>query len=224
MALLPTLLLLVAGGGTAQAHEVSLQAATFGAGGDADYDLFSPGLAVGSWGVGGGVSLTRIFSVVGGYQRAHSGMEVYAEYEDGDGWQEELLYATSLSSHRAALGVKASWPVRSWVSPYATLQGVGWWATARFDDDPTRDDNLNQLSYAGFAPGGQALLGVQLKPLRLGGEARLSLHVEGGYGLMAPMRFEDPDNRAAGQPEAGVPLGDLRFSGFVGGLGLGVAF
>lgn len=233
LSLCASLLLAVSGASTAHAHELSMEAGSFGAPQEAAYGLYSDGLALGTWGFRGGVGINRVFSVVGGWHTGRTGADIYAEYGDSgyddgsydDGsYDDGYLFSTALRSHQVSLGAKAAWPVRSWVAPYATVQAVGWFATARLDDAPDRDDNPNQLTYRAFAPGGMAALGVQLTPVRLVGDSRLSMHLEAGYGHMGRLRFEDADNRVAGSGQPGVPLGDLRFRGLVVNAGVGVAF
>jgi hypothetical protein len=227
--------LLLAVTGSAHAHELSVEAGSFGATADDAFGLYSDGFAVGTWGLRGGYGLNRVFSVVGGWHTGRTGADVFAEYgdsyaddydedDDYDAYGDGYLFSTSLTTHRVALGAKAAWPVRSWVAPYATVQAIGWFATARLDDAPDRDDNPNELTYRAFAPGGLAALGVQLTPFRVVRDARLSVHLEAGYGHMARLRFEDADNRVAGSGQAGVPLGDLRFRGLTLNAGVGVAF
>ena len=205
---------------SAQAHELAFEIGSFSAPDDA-YDLFSYNPGASTVGVRGGYALSERISVVGGWHTGRTGMDVYASDAAYDGMP---LFSTSMTHHRASLGVKAGLPLKPWLSPYVTAQGVAWFAAARFDDDSGQDESFNELTFRGFAPGGVAALGVQITPVALGSRMALSTHVEAGYGITGNLRFRDDAGRDAAAAGAPIGIGDLDFRGFVINAGVGLSF
>ncbi len=215
---------------TAQAHDLSVDVGTFGAN-DSNYEYFSESSQIGTWGFRGGFGFTKNISLVAGWQTGRVGLDVYASgygdgYEDdyAYGYDDSLLFSTQMTHNRFSLGPKLELPIRPFVSPYVTAQVVGWAATARFDDDPFNEGNLNELTFKAFAPGGIAALGVDLRPIRIRQGMRVATHVEVGYGITGKLRFKDKNARDAGADNGPVSIGDLRFQGLYASAGVGLHF
>ncbi len=202
-------------------HEVSLELGTFGAP-DAAWDVLGDGYPVGSYGGRIGYGLTPNVTLVAGYHHAYDGSGVDGEF----GGDDRELFATSFRSHQITVGPKVRWNLKPWIAPYATVQALGWLGHARLDDDTEADDNPNQYDYTGFAPGGVAAAGVDLKPLKLAKGVRLATHLEMGYGITSRMTLtqdggSDPANTDG---DKAAELGKVGFRGFTLRWGVGLRF
>ncbi len=150
--------------------------------------------AVAPLGVRAGYGLAGPWSLVGGWQRSQQAQSLGVPYGDDD----FDLVGQAFDVQQLTAGVKVQRPVRSWIAPYATVQGSLLLGRYLLDEDLDQDDNLNQLRSRAAAVGGVAALGVDLRPVKVG-PVRLGSHLELGYGAHSRMRFD------AG-PEADRPL------------------
>jgi hypothetical protein len=203
-------------------HELSLELGSFGAP-DPAWDFLADGDPVGSYGVRAGYGLSRNVTLVGSWHRSADGAEIEGPASEGE---YDTLFRTAFISHQFAVGPKVQWRWKRWLAPYATLQGIGWLGKARLDDDFDDDENVNQYSYTGFAPGGMVTAGVDIKPLKLGKKVRVGSHLEAGYGITSRMTLtqDGGTDRANAEGEKAVELGAVGFRGFTLRWGVGVRF
>jgi hypothetical protein len=108
------------------------------------------------------------------------------------------------------VGPKLSLDAISWLKPYVTVQGTFLWGTVKLDDDPSDDENLNELRRSGVTGGGQAALGLDLVLLGETRTVRPTIGFEAGYGWLAPLTLGD--------------MGSLRFRGFHSDFTVGARF
>lgn len=207
-------------------HEVSLELGTLAAP-DPDWEYLGSGNQISSHGVRAGWGFTPMLALVASWHRGADGVEFDGPVsDDTSGGEENLLFRTSFISHQLALGPKLQWRVTPWLAPYATLQGLGVLGTARLDDGFDDDDNPNQYTYRGLAPGGFVSGGVDVKPVRLAQGMRLGTHIELGYALTGRMRLVQEGGRdpASTDEPRTAQLGAVGFRGFTMRFGVGVNF
>ena len=228
VALLSSNTTLAADGPTGRAvsgHELSLQVGTL-ATPDPAWEYLGSGNQIASYGVRAGWGFTPALGLVASWHRGRDGVDLEgpasaSDVDSSDG----LLFRTSFVSHQFALGPKLQWRMKPWFAPYATLQGLGVVGTARLDDGFDEDDNPNQYTYRGFAPGGVLAGGVDVKPFRIARGVRVGTHLEMGYALTGRMKLvqeggRDPSNDDNGEALLGV----VGFRGFTMRFGVGVNF
>lgn len=211
-------------------HELSLELGALGTADDR-FDLFDDAALVGTLGLRGGYALHDRVSLLLGYHIGAWGQGVedgsgfdetttgyyYDEYDDGGG--QELMHA-SYRMHLFSLGPKADLRVADWLYPYATVQGLLAPGTVRLDDDPKREDNLNQLRGGGLTGGGAAALGLDIIPLARRQAVRAGAHLEMGYGLLAARGYKG----RVGVQDQKVELARFGMGGFYLRWGVGVYF
>jgi hypothetical protein len=183
---------------------------------DANYGLFSDTDRIGTWGVRGGVGLSRHLAVVASFHHGATGNRLDGYETDGD----YVEGAMQFRNNQLALGPKFELAVAPWLRPYGTVQAVAFQGRILLDDDADQDDDLNELSYRDVAPAGVVALGLDLVPYGAKKAVGVGSHLELGYGHAAPLRFAD-EERAQGEP---VSLGELQFSGFYVRWGVGLRF
>lgn len=202
-------------------HELSLELGTLGAP-DSAWRYLGSSSYIPSYGARVGFGITPAIAVVASWHRGQDG----AEIEGPGATDDDVLFRTAFTSHQIAVGPKLQWRWKPWLAPYATLQGLGVVGRARLDDGFDEDDNPNQYTYRGFAPGGMVTGGVDLKPVRVAKGVRLGTHLEMGYALTSRMTLvqeggKDPANSSN---NGDVELGSVGFRGFTMRFGVGVNF
>lgn len=200
---------------TASAHELALEVGTHGAPDD-DYELFSEQAAVAHWGARGAVSLGDRWSVLGTWNTAREGLDVF----NSNG---SYAFATSFTHNRVGLGPRFELELLPWLSPYAALQGVAWFGTVRLDEAPEVDNNPGETTFRGLTFGGQASLGLLVEPVQVGRLGKLAFYGELGFGQTGRMRFEDEDNRDI-EANGPVELGNVYFQGLTSAAGVAFRF
>lgn len=199
--------------------DISAEIAWIGAT-DPAWDFFSEGDSLVSYGLRVGYALTPNVSVLVGWQHAAHGSSTSGPAagaallgdEGGDDYpyyEREQAFWAAMYTDQISVGAKGGATVWKWLYPYGTFKLVGLRGLARLDDDPFDDENVTQIEVAGLTGGFSAAAGFDIVvPVR--GNVSMAPYVELGYGLLAPMRFEQ--------------LGTVQFSGFSGRAGLGVRF
>jgi hypothetical protein len=185
---------------------------------DPDYAMFSDSPQLGVYGLRGAWYMQEHLGIVADVHRTRRGGDVYAYSVSSE--EEQFAFRTGLTVHQLALGLKSRWELgRPSLAVYGLAQGLLVTSTTRFDDQPDEEDNPNELSYRGLAPGARAALGIEWLPLRIGFEDRLFTHLEAGYGWVAPLTYMDDSTDGAAQA-----IGDLRFRGVTVNWGVGWHF
>lgn len=202
-------------------HEVSFELGTLGAP-DPTWDYLGTEPYIPSYGARVGYGITPAVAIVASWHRGADG----AEIEGPGATDDDVLFRTAFVSHQIAIGPKVQWRWKPWLAPYATLQGLGVVGKARLDDGFDDDDNPNQYSYSGLAPGGLVTAGVDLKPLRVTKGMRVGTHLEMGYAHTARMTLVQDGGRdpANSDNNGDVELGDVGFRGFTMRFGVGLNF
>lgn len=207
-----SLMLLGALSANAANHEVNLELGRLGTHGE-DFAVLDQYGTMPSLGLRGGYALTDRVTLVADWQRSRIGgtLEAYNYDDEGDDYESEYAeLGLALGVNQMGLGAKYDLEVFPWLHPYGTAQFLGALGVLRLDDETDDDDNENQLTRTGFAPGGVAALGIDLIPLRADRAVRPATHLEMGYAYLAPMKLGD--------------TGDLDFRGFYLRWGVGARF
>ena len=210
--------LLAFGGNDAQAarNELSLEVGGLSSN-DQNYNLFSETGGISTWGVRGGVGLSRHLAIVASYHHGATGNGLEGEEDaSGDYTEGSMQFRTN----QLAVGPKFEAAVAPWLRPYVTVQAMAFQGRILLDDNNDVDDNENQLSYSTVAPAGVVALGLDLIPFGATKTVGFGSHLEMGFGHTRPLQFEDKE-RAASEP---VSLGELQFSGFYINWGAGIRF
>jgi hypothetical protein len=213
-----TIALIALGTNDAQAarNELSLEVGGLNSS-DPNFELFSEEGGISTWGVRGGVGLTRHVAIVASFHHGAVGT-AFESYEDASDEYDEG--SMQFRTNQLAVGPKFEAAVAPWLRPYATVQAMGFQGRILLDDNSEVDDNENQLSYRAIAPAGIVALGLDLIPFGATKSVGVGSHLEMGYGHTRPLQFEDSE-RAAAEP---VSLGELQFSGFYINWGVGIRF
>lgn len=188
---------------------------------DTDWEMFSSGSAVGTWGIRGGYGLAEHLSVVAGWHHSADGAQIWLDGESSD----VADFHTAFLSDQFTVGPKFDYAVTSHLSPYATVQAMLYRGKIRLDTDIEHEGNPNELKFSALAPGAYGALGVEWLPIRLGDRARVGTHLELGYAWVLPMKFKD-DNGTQRDENSDKPafVGQMDFHGFAMRWGVGLRF
>lgn len=220
--MIPTLLMNVAllstallcGPAAAADNELSLELGSFGTS-DSRFDMIRDSATIGTVGGRLGVAVLDNLSVVAGYHRGTWGSQV-----DVNDVTQDAGFQAAYQGNQILLGPKADVRLTDWFSPYVTLQGGLFFGRVLLDEDSVHDDNINQITASGLAPGGVAALGFDLVPIRQRKQLRFGTHLELGTGLVAASGF------SATPPGGGdkVEIARFGFGGFYMRWGIGAYF
>lgn len=130
---------------------------------------------------------------------------------DTDVYVERPSYTASLDVETLTVGLKGDYEVRNIFYPYVHAQVGVAIGTYSVDDDPSRPDNLNQLTSVGAAPVGLFGLGaeIMLPDLAKAWPVTAAIFFEGGYEVAANMKLGDaggPVNLSGGLFRTGIGL------------------
>lgn len=193
----------------AASNEINVEAGWLGSPTDA-WETFSDAGVYGSGGLRIGYALHPNLAVIAGWQHGETGMSVVSYDATNDYYDEEFAFQTGFTGNQVTLGVKADTRITAWLRPYVTVQGDLLLATARFDDDPSQDDNPGQIAVHGFTGGVLATGGLDF-PIELGHSGvAVAPYAEFGYGWLAPMQLGT--------------MGEVAMRGFTGRTGIGFRF
>jgi hypothetical protein len=210
-------------------HELSLEVGTQA---ERDSDAgFLSGDPEGSLGIRGGYGMSSWLTILGSL---HVGgtrtiMEDYSYYDYGyeDEYYDEYHYTDSqvfdsLFLHtQISSGPKASYVLKPWLVPYATVQATGVHGLLRLDDDLDEKDSLIETSAQAIAVGGAAAAGIEIRSKSVRGEFNVASHLELGYGATTKLNFKSRSGTEGGDP---LSIGDLAFGGTYFRLGIGLRF
>jgi hypothetical protein len=212
----------------AQAEERPAHAAHFVVGSyhsnDEAFDLYSPNDAIGAMGLRLETDLKGPISLVGSYTRKQVSSEYFDSLVENSASnldREEAALVAGFAGQQITIGPKVHYAVKSAISVYAVGQALAFVGTSRLDDDPGADDNINQLTMRGWAPGFVAAGGVELMPKV--GPLKTSTFLEMGYNWTAQLDYSDEAIRENGTNEPAA-MGDLAFRGYYVQFGVGVRF
>ena len=232
---IPLLSLLLFGGAAhAASNEIGLELGSFGAH-DPSWAMFSNNEQLGTFGARAGVRLTDRIGIVASWHNRKKGgsLDLGGDYyydssydsSYDSGYTDSSGYAsinTAFVANQLMVGPKADIELLPSLLPYVTVQAVGMFGTMRLDDDLDHDDNANQLTFHGFAPGAYGALGLDFVPTKRHNKVRFATYAEAGYGWQAPMALKDK----AGKDGKGgsASIGNVQFSGFAMRFGVGLHF
>ena len=191
---------------------------------DEAFELYSPNDALGTQGLRLEGDLRGPISLVGSYTRRRVASEYFDSLVDSDQDEtdrEDAALIAAFSGQQITFGPKVRVDATRSLSLYAVGQGLAFIGTSRLDDDPTTEDNLNQITMRSWAPGFVAAGGAEFAPKV--GPVNLSTFLELGYNWTAQMAFEDASVREDGTNEP-ASMGDMAFRGFYLQWGVGVRF
>ena len=178
---------------------------------DSSYALFSSEESMPSIGMRAGFAFHDRLSARLGWQHVRQGADVSVGEEQSDSHISSAFYGDELS-----LGVRADVPLGDFVLPYVSVDGLGFRAKVRFDDDATDEDSPGQVEETAFAPGALAMGGAELR-IPIGrlyptskAELALGLNLEVGYALVGQLDFGD--------------LGQMKPGGLAVRSGVGIRF
>lgn len=173
---------------------------------DPGFDVFSNRNRMPSWGVRGGISIGDNLSVIGGWHRVRRGSE--AELYWGSSTSETI--AAAYFADQFTLGPKVGLRVGEIFYPYASVEGLLYRSTLRFDDDTTTKSNLGQITSAGMAPGIIAMGGSEFRsPTGIVG-LMIVFNAELGYSWVGSVNYGE--------------VGDIKPGGLVFRMGAGIRF
>jgi hypothetical protein len=192
---------------------------------DDTFLLFTDQPLTRSWGLRGAYGFGEHLSLLADLQVSRTGTAYDLAVYDGESITSgaDALIA-SLQTTWIGVGPKARLPLgpKGRIAPYAALQGVALFGTARLDDDPNADDNPGQLTQRTASVGLRGVAGAEWTVFSVGGVAAV-LHLEGGY--LGALAGKVRDHGSAPDAEGKAPvLGDLQHRGGVVQAGLGVRF
>ena len=141
--------------------------------------------------------------------RVQFGDYYYEDTEISGGPGVDEGFHTGFWGNLVGLGVRGGVDLWGWLSPYGTVELRGMRVTARFDDDPSQDDNPNQITLHGASVGFAAAAGLSLRIPSTRGFT-VSHYTEFGYEAMTPLSLGT--------------AGDIAFRGLHIRSGLGVRF
>lgn len=218
----------------AASHELSLELGSFGTSDDR-FELFHERNLLGTYGLRAGLAVHPRVAVMLGYHYATAGNTVetddsygyydydYDYYDDEyyEDYYEEGNFQAAYRGHHLLLGPKVDIPIDDWGFPYLTVQGAMFVGQVLLDEDPSDDENVNELKATALNPGGVAAIGIDIVPLHLPSrKASFGGHIEMGYGLTAATGYTA--KLPTGQSEAEIARFGL--GGFYLRTGLGVYF
>jgi len=204
-------------------REVHLVTGSF-ASGDRHFGLYSPNDHIGASGARLGLRVAGRWSLVGDYTRR----TVVSEYsepmvDNASDTAEHPTLTASFTGQQVTLGPKFQANPLPWLGTYGTARGLLFFGTTHLDDDPTTDDNPNQLTARARAPGFVAAAGIQVNPVLEQRSVRPSGFFEAGYGWTRPLAFVD-DTIQEHSSSAPASMGSLTFRGAYIQAGVGLRF
>ena len=174
---------------------------------DSTFDLFSHRDAIASGGIRAGWRPLRRVMIFADWQHGRTGLTFY---EPGSTSGALDGFSLGTNQFRAGAAVNALW-LSGVLRPYVAADLIALQATSRFDDDTYDPNSPGQVSSGGFTAGGEGLIGLQVVTRPIGGlNLGISLHLEGGYAVLAPFEI--------------TTGGSVRAGGAVIRSGLGVVF
>ena len=142
-------------------------------------------------------------ALVASWHHSIQGAQVYTPTVRG--------FAAGFSTDSFSLGPRLDVDIGEVFSPYLTAQGMVVRGVARFDDNPSRNDNPGQTRYAGLAPGLLTMGGVEFSTPDIPGfHLEFVWRIELGYGLVGSIDLGD--------------AGAIKPGGLVARTGMGVRF
>jgi hypothetical protein len=207
------------------AHEFHLVTGSYGTG-DRHFEIYSPLSSIGASGARLGIGLKGPWSIMTGYTRR----SVVSEYFDSmvgsnptEIERDEAALITSFTGQQVTFGPKLQIDPKPWLGTYVTAQGLMFMGSSRLDDDPTTDENPNQLKSFGWAPGFVAAAGIEVNPQIKASPVQLSSFLEMGYNWTAAFELSDENIDKYGTNEP-ASMGELSFRGYYMQAGIGIKF
>jgi len=207
------------------AHEFHLVTGSY-ASGDRHFEFYSPLNNIGSSGARLGIGLKGPWTLTAGYTRRTVVSEYFnslVESNNDELDRDDAALITGFTGQQVTLGPKFQIDPKPWLGTYITTQGLLFMGTSRLDDDPTTDDNRNQLKAFDWAPGFVAAAGVQLNPQIRRSPVQLSSFLEMGYNWTAALKLTDENIGEHGTNEP-ASMGELTFRGYYLQAGVGIKF
>ena len=207
------------------AHEFHLVTGSYGTN-DSQFEIYSPNASIGASGARLGIGIKGPWSVMAGYTRR----SVVSEYFDSmvgsnpsELERDEAALITSFTGQQVTLGPKFQIDPKPWLGTYVTAQGLMFMGTSRLDDDPSTDENRNQLKSFGWAPGFVTAVGFEVNPQISRSPVQFSSFLEMGYNWTAGLELTDKNIDKYGTNEP-ASMGELSFRGYYMQAGVGIKF
>lgn len=208
-----SLLLWMVAGAFAADHELTVDFGTHQTA-DRSFDLFSSDESVASRGVRVGVAVSDRLAIVGDWHHQAQGARTYAWETDDCGYYDEcgdsMEFIAAWRAEEFALGAKYDVMAFPWLQFYGVAQADALIGHVWLDADSSDPDSPSQVKEGGFAPGGQAALGIEARLPQGGAPFTLGADFEVGYAVFGKVNAD--------------PIGNLDPSGAYVRLGAGVRF
>jgi len=206
-------------------RELHLVTGSYGTG-DRHFDFYSPNAAIGASGARLTLGLKGPWSVVAGYTRRTVVSEYFDSLVESSNEaldRDDAALIAGFTGQQVTFGPKVQLDHTPSFGTYLTAQGLAFMGTSRLDDDPTSDENRNQLKSFGWAPGFVTAVGVAYHPKVDRIPFQPSTFLEMGYNWTAQLELTDENVTQHGTNEP-ASLGELSFRGFYVQAGLGFQF
>ena len=176
--------------------EISLDTSLLGSD-SSDWNMVG-GAPFSSIGLSGGIDIADGLTLVGTVQIGSSGSSGYFsdwwEGEEGDAstspGSEGFIAAIQLAQVQA--GIRTDILQHSWGRPYGSAKATATLGSLYLDDDPSDDNNVNQITERGVSFGGLVAAGIAVEqPRRQAGPFALRGELELGYALSTDLGFGD---------------------------------